>query len=145
MFQKPSNLPSVLLFLTLPTVAEQDSQAKTFNLRVLTTKVDYSEKFAEFLKPLNPDIVLLSEVPRLSRGKKGKDWSDRMADALGLGHVHVVSSANHKAPKWPDLSGNYGGKYKSILSRTPLSNGRDVKVEGSGWRKCGSCGDRSSR
>ena len=92
--------------LTLPTVAEQDSQAKTFNLRVLAYNVACGkwttpEKFAEFLKPLNPDIVLLSEVPRLSRGKKGKDWSDRMADALGLGHVHVgsVSSANHKAPK----------------------------------------------
>jgi endonuclease/exonuclease/phosphatase family metal-dependent hydrolase len=132
------SLALALALFSVPVLAEKNGTTK---LRVLAYNVACGkwttpEKFAEFLQPLNPDIVLLSEVPRLNRGKKGKDWSERMADALGLEHVHVgsVSSANHRAPKWPDLTGNYGGKYKSILSRTPLSNGRDVKVEGSGWR-----------
>jgi hypothetical protein len=60
-----------------------------------------------------------------------------MADALGLKHVHVgtSSSAGHKAPKWGDVTGNYGGKYKSILSRTPLTAGKDIIVEGSGWKR----------
>jgi endonuclease/exonuclease/phosphatase family metal-dependent hydrolase len=60
-----------------------------------------------------------------------------MADALSLDHVHVgvVSSAGHKSPKWGDPTGNYGGKFKSILSRTPLTGGKDISVEGSGWKR----------
>ena len=62
------------------------------------------------------------------------DPARRLADALGLDHVHVgtVSSAGHKSPKWGDPTGNYGGKFKSILSRTPLTGGMDISVEGSG-------------
>ena len=59
------------------------------------------EQIAEVLKPLKADVILLSEVPKANRGKKVKDWSRRLADALGLDHVAVgtVSSANHKAPQ----------------------------------------------
>ena len=93
------------------------------------------ERIAEVLKPLKADIVLLSEVPKANRGKKVKDWSQRLGDALGLDHVRVgvVSSANHKAPTWGDVTGNYGGKFKSVLSRTPLTEGKDFLPEGSGW------------
>ena len=95
------------------------------------------ERIAEVLKPLKADIVLLSEVPKANRGKKVKDWSQRLGDALGLGHVRVgmVSSANHKAPAWGDVTGNYGGKFKSVLSRTPLTEGKDFLPEGSGWAR----------
>ena len=95
------------------------------------------ERIAGELKALKPDIVLLSEVPKANRGKKAKDWSQRLAYALDLDHVHVgtVSSAGHKSPKWGDLTGNYGGKFKSILSRTPLTGGKDISVEGSGWKR----------
>ena len=81
------------------------------------------ERIAEELKVLEPDIVLLSEVPKVNRGKKVKDWSQRLADALGLDHVHVgtVSSAGHKSPKWGDPTGNYGGKFKSCLLYTSPS------------------------
>jgi len=93
------------------------------------------EQIAEVLKPLKADVILLSEVPKTNRGKKVKDWSRRLADALGLDHVAVgtVSSANHKAPQWGDVTGDYGGKYKSVLSRTPLTKGKDFLPEGSGW------------
>jgi endonuclease/exonuclease/phosphatase family metal-dependent hydrolase len=95
------------------------------------------ERIAGELKALKPDIVLLSEVPKANRGKKAKDWSQRLAYALDLDHVHVgtVSSAGHKSPKWGDPTGNYGGKFKSILSRTPLTGGKDISVEGSGWKR----------
>lgn len=129
---------AIALF-ALPAVAEQ---ASTNKLRVVAYNVACGqwatpEQLAELLKPLNPDIVLLSEVPIANRGKDVKDWSLRMAEALGLKHVHVgtSSSAGHKAPKWGDLTGNYGGKYKSILSRTPLTEGKDIIVEGSGWKR----------
>ncbi|MBP03163.1 MAG: hypothetical protein CMA72_00030 [Euryarchaeota archaeon] len=93
------------------------------------------EQIAEVLKPLKADVILLSEVPKANRGKKVKDWSRRLADALDLDHVEVgtVSSANHKAPQWGDVTGDYGGKFKSVLSRTPLTKGKDFLPEGSGW------------
>ena len=34
-----------------------------------------------------------------------------------------------------DITGDYGGKFKSILSRTPLTEGKDITVEGSGWKR----------
>ena len=37
------------------------------------------ERIAQELKVLKPDIVLLSEVPKVNRGKKVKDWSQRLA------------------------------------------------------------------
>ncbi len=126
-----------IALLALPAVAEQ---ASTTKLRVVAYNVACGqwatpEQIAELLKPLNPDIVLLSEVPKANRGKDVKDWSLRMAEALDLDHVHVgtSSSAGHKVPK--DITGNYGGKFKSILSRTPLTNGKDITVEGSGWKR----------
>ncbi len=127
---------------TLPVSAGQESQEKTIKLRVIAYNVACGqwatpEELAELLKPLRPDVVLLCEVPIASRGKDVKDWSLRLAEALGLKHVHVgtSSSAGHKAPKWGDVTGNYGGKYKSILSRTPLTAGKDIIVEGSGWKR----------
>jgi endonuclease/exonuclease/phosphatase family metal-dependent hydrolase len=117
-------------------------EGKTIQPRVVAYNVACGqwaspEQIAAVLKPLNPDIVLLNEVPKANPGEKVKDWSRRMAEALGLEHVFVgrVSSANHKAPKWGDLTGQYGGKFKSILSRTPLREGRDFLTEGSGWAR----------
>ena len=135
-------LALIATLFTMPVAAEKDSQASTTKLRVIAYNVACGqwatpEQLAELLKPLNPDILLLSEVPIANRGKDVKDWSLRLAEALGLKHVHVgtSSSAGHKAPKWGDITGNYGGKYKSILSRTPLTKGRDIIVEGSGWKR----------
>ena len=128
-----------LLSFALSTFATRGSPEK---LRVVAYNVACGqwatpERIAGELKALKPDIVLLSEVPKANRGKKAKDWSRRMADALSLDHVHVgtVSSAGHKSPKWGDPTGNYGGKFKSILSRTPLTAGKDISVEGSGWKR----------
>ena len=129
----------VALIAVVPTFAEQ---SETSRLRVLAYNVACGqwatpEQIAEVLKPLNPDIVLLSEVPKANRRKKVKDWSRRLVGALGLAHVTVgmVSSANHKAPTWGDVTGNYGGKFKSVLSRTPLTEGKDFLPEGSGWAR----------
>ena len=70
--------------------------ADTTKLRVVAYNVACGqwatpEQIAEVLKPLKPDIVLLSEVPKANRGKEKdvKDWSHRLAEQLGLKHVHV--------------------------------------------------------
>ncbi len=122
--------------------ASHNKEESTTKLRVVAYNVACGqwatpEQIAELLKPLNADIVLLSEVPKANRGEKVKDWSLRVAEALGLEHAHVgtVSSANHKSPDWGDVTGQYGGKFKSILSRTPLTGAKDILVEGSGWRR----------
>ena len=138
-FMNVIRIAFTLALLALPAAADQNSTTK---LRVVAYNVACGqwatpEQIAEVLKPLKPDIVMLSEVPKANRGKDVKDWSHRLAEVLDLDHVHVgtSSSAGHKAPKWSDVTGNYGGKFKSILSRTPLSEGRDIQVEGSGWKR----------
>ena len=129
--------PSSILLITLNTAQVSASKLRVLAYNVACGQWATPEQIAEVLKPLNPDIVLLSEVPKANRGKKVKDWSQLLGDALGLGHVRVgmVSSANHKAPTWGDVTGNYGGKFKSVLSRTPLTEGKDFLPEGSGWAR----------
>ena len=134
--------PIFTLVLSILSILLSANQASATKLRVVAYNVACGqratpERIAQELKVLKPDIVLLSEVPKANRGKKVKDWSHRLADALDLDHVHVgtVSSAGHKSPNWGDPTGNYGGKFKSILSRTPLTGGKDISVEGSGWKR----------
>ena len=134
--------PIFTLVLSILSIILSANQASATKIRVVAYNVACGqwatpERIAQELKVLKPDIVLLSEVPKANRGKKVKDWSQRLADALDLDHVHVgaVSSAGHKSPKWGDPTGNYGGKFKSILSRTPLTEGKDISVEGSGWKR----------
>ena len=131
----------LLSFASFPfALPAQTGEGTPVKLRVVAYNVACGqwatpERIAKELKDLKPDIVLLSEVPKANRGKKVKDWSRRLADALDLDHVEVgtVSSANHKAPQWGDVTGDYGGKFKSVLSRTPLTKGKDFLPEGSGW------------
>ena len=134
--------PIFTLVLSILSILLSANQASATKIRVVAYNVACGqwatpERIAQELKVLKPDIVLLSEVPKANRGKKVKDWSHRLADALDLDHVHVgtVSSAGHKSPNWGDPTGNYGGKFKSILSRTPLTGGKDISVEGSGWKR----------
>ncbi len=137
----PRLLIPLLSFASFPfALAAQTGEGTPAKLRVVAYNVACGqwatpERIAKELKDLKPDIVLLSEVPKANRGKKVEDWSRRLADALDLDHVEVgtVSSANHKAPQWGDLTGDYGGKFKSVLSRTPLTKGKDFLPEGSGW------------
>ena len=142
MKKKYQSTPIFTLIVSVLFIILNNTQLSAAKLRVVAYNVACGqwatpEQIAEELKALNPDIVLLSEVPKANRGKKVKDWSHRLGDALGLGHVRVgmVSSANHKAPTWGDVTGNYGGKFKSVLSRTPLTEGKDFLPEGSGWAR----------
>jgi len=93
------------------------------------------EEVADALAPQKPDIVLTNETPKFNRGVATADWSGEIARRLGLAHVYVgsISSANHAAPRWGDVTGKYGGKFKSILSRWPLSNTHDYALAGEGW------------
>ena len=135
---KITHHPFILRFI--PLCLTSANRGRTPKLRVVAYNVACGqwatpERIAKELKDLKPDIVLLSEVPKANRGKKVKDWSRRLADRSTWikREVGTVSSANHKAPQWEGVTGDYGGKFKSVLSRTPLSKGKDYLPEGSGW------------
>jgi lysophospholipase L1-like esterase/endonuclease/exonuclease/phosphatase family metal-dependent hydrolase len=74
------------------------------------------ERVGAMLLPYKLDVVALSEVPH-------GDWTLRVGRALGMHYAYVgdISSANHQ------------DKYKSILSRTPLGNLREIEINASGW------------
>ncbi|HIL69380.1 MAG TPA: hypothetical protein EYG38_05965 [Verrucomicrobia bacterium] len=75
------------------------------------------ERVGEMLRAHDPDVVGFSEVP-------GGDWTERVGEVLGLKYnvVGEISSANHK------------DKYKSILSRSPLSNIQENEINAEkGW------------
>ena len=142
-FRRRAAGPMILGFafviaLLVPHTAQGEDN--TTRLRVVAYNVACGqwatpEQVATSFKLLKPDIVFLNEVPKANVGEDVKDWSHQVAEKLGLNHVYVgdSSSANHKAPEWGDLTGHYGGKFKSVLSRTPLTDGRDYMLKGRGW------------
>jgi len=128
---------TLFAFIGLCQAAEPEN---TVNLRLVTYNVACGQwgtpqEIGKALSKEKPDIVFLNEVPTASEGKDVEDWTKLVAKELGLKHVYVgtISSANHKAPDWGDLTGNHGGKFKSIISRTPLIKTEDIATKGRGW------------
>ncbi len=98
--------------------AEDDGATR---IRMLAYNVEFgknatAEQIAEALKPLNLDIITFNEVP-------GGDWTQRVGKVLGMEHHYTgaISSGNHK------------DKYRSILSRTPLIDPTEYRLQGRGW------------
>jgi endonuclease/exonuclease/phosphatase family metal-dependent hydrolase len=92
------------------------------NIRIGSFNVEFSrsttpEDVARMFLPFGLDLIGFCEVP-------DGDWTRRVGQVLGMDHAFVgaISSANHK------------DKYKSILSRWPLANTREIPlaVDG-GW------------
>ena len=89
-------------------------QGEPIQLKVAAYNVEFSDKgtakeIGEALKPYNFDVVCFSEAP-------GGDWTKNVGSVIGLDHVVVgkYSTAGHK------------DKYKSIASRTQLTNYEEV-------------------
>lgn len=85
-------------------------------LRVACYNVEYGrsatpEQIGEMFKPYRLDVIGFCESP-------GGDWTARVGKTLGFPYHYVgnISSANHK------------DKYKSILSRFPLTDMREVEL-----------------
>ncbi len=90
-------------------------------------KATTPEDIALHLKPEIPDIICFSEVPN-------GDWTTRVGEQLNMNYCYVgkVASANHEQD-YPDKTGKYYGKYKSVLSRTPLTGMEEWNLSGIGW------------
>ncbi len=74
------------------------------------------EAIGAMLRPYHLDVIGFSEVP-------SGDWTKRVGTILGMNYSYVgkISSANHK------------DKYKSILSRTPLKETKEIEIKAAGW------------
>lgn len=120
--------------------------AKPDSVRFIAYNVQFGcrstpEEMGDMLKDWQPDVVALNEAP-------GGDWAERVGRRCGMKYVHVgsFSSAGTMGILHADGSEcNYSksrdrsvkfvpNKYKVILSRTPLSEGKDIRMKGLGWR-----------
>lgn len=93
---------------------DETRQADPIILKVAAYNVEFSDKgtaeeIGRFLKPYHFDVVCFSEAP-------GGDWTKKVGAEMDLNHVVVgkYSTAGHK------------NKYKTIASRTPLTNYEEV-------------------
>ena len=115
------------------TAIAPDGPKKPITVRVAAYNVEFGksatpEEIGALLLPYNLDIIGFNEVP-------DGDWTARVGAVLGMDYTFVgaISSANHTGPAYADVTGNYDGKYKSILSRTPLEVTNEFQLTGAGW------------
>jgi len=102
-------------------------------MRIISWNLEYAksttpEAVAADLAPWRPDVICFCEVP-------GGGWTDLAGEALGMAYSAVgrVASANHDLD-YPDATGRFSGKFRSILSRAPLTHVHEVLLEGVGWQ-----------
>jgi len=93
---------------------QENAQERSVQIKVAAYNVEYSKngtatEIGEALKPYQFDIVCFSEAP-------GGDWTKEVGSAMGMDYVVVgkYATAGHK------------DKYKTIASRTPLTNYEEV-------------------
>jgi maltose 6'-phosphate phosphatase len=112
---------TLIFAYVLPCMAAP-SKPESIRVRVAAYNVEYGksttpEQVGQMFKPYELDMIGFNEVP-------DGDWTARVGKVLGMSHSFVgkISSANHK------------DKYKSILSRTPLTEETEHEMRGKrGW------------
>jgi maltose 6'-phosphate phosphatase len=107
---------SLLIFLLTANFLishQANAQVRVAAYNVLYGLSGTPEQIGTMFKSYNLDMIGFNEVP-------DGDWIARVGKVLGMKYVYLgkISSANHK------------DKYKSILSRTPLTNENEVSLLG---------------
>lgn len=100
----------------LPEVEPVSSPVRMAAYNVLFGIWAEPERVGQMFKPFDLDVIGFSEVP-------DGDWTALVGKVLNMDHAYVgkISSANHK------------DKFKSILSRTPLSELHEIEINSKGW------------
>ena len=101
----------------VPEVESVTTQVRLAAYNVLFGIWAEPETVGEMFKPYDLDVIGFSEVPN-------GDWTARVGRILKMEHAYVgeISSANHQ------------DKFKSILSRTPLTNLHEIELTShEGW------------
>lgn len=110
------------LFAATSAFSEETLRAGSYNVEF--GKNASAEEIGAMFKAYNLDLVGFNEVP-------DGDWTARAAREMGMKYVYVgtVSSANHK------------DKYKSIASRYPLTDCREIELNApGGWNPASAVG-----
>ena len=101
-------------------------------MKLISYNLEYAKAatpadIAAYLKPHSPDLVCFCEVPN-------GEWTSLVGKEMGMDYFYVgeIASANHDH-EYPDKTGNFYGKFKSILSKTPLTNMHEKALTGIGW------------
>ena len=109
----------IVCWLGIQSIAQ--AAEESVSVRVASYNVEFGknaspEEIGEMFKPYQLDVIGFSEVP-------GGDWTERVGRILGMEYTYVgeISSANHK------------DKYKSLLSRTPLTKTHEITIDAKGW------------
>jgi hypothetical protein len=94
---------------------------------------DISDELAQY----DLDILGLNECPQLiDYSSNLPEWIEIIAGILDMPYYEIgtISSGDHWDYNWgTDISGNYHGKLRAILSKGPITNMEDIVLTGSGW------------
>ncbi len=130
MFEK--QFPWLLTLLCLTGVCAGFAQAEDLTAGVHVRVGAYNVLFGNWARPQHIgemfkahdlDVIGFNEVP------DGR-WTAKVGRQLGMKYAYVgkIASANHK------------DKYKSILSRTPLTNMHEIEINAEGWKPASMAG-----
>ena len=117
----------MLIYLGIISFNIQAQKLKVIAYNIEFGKNTTIDEMYSFLKAEKADIICFSEVP-------GQGWTKKVGELLGLDYSYEgkIASANHMED-YKDKTGEYFGKYKSILSKYPLENSHEVLLKGDSW------------
>ncbi len=117
----------LLIFLSFISMNLKAQKLKVIAYNIEFGKNTTIDEMYSFLKAEKADIICFSEVP-------GQGWTKKLGELLGLDYSYEgkIASANHMED-YKDKTGEYFGKYKSILSKYPLENPHEVFLKGDSW------------
>lgn len=117
-----------------PVNIENIVRVGTFNVGV--GQFATAQEIGAKLKPLQLDILSLQECPILiNKDTDAEEFYSIISKELGMEHHYIgaMSSGNHWVDWGVDKTGKYAGKYKVILSKTPIKKSEEIALSGTGW------------
>lgn len=106
--------------------------AQAQKIKIIAYNVEFAKNttpqaMANLLEKEKADIICFNEVP-------AQGWTAKVGALLKMPYSHEgeVASANHEKG-FDDKTGQYYGKYKSILSKYPVTNPQEIELKGIGW------------
>jgi len=117
----------LLIFLSIVSINISAQKLKVIAYNIEFAKSTTIDEMYSFLRSEKADVICFSEVP-------GQGWTKKIGDLLGMKYSFEgkIASANHME-EYRDKTGEYYGKYKSILSKYPLEKPHEVLLKGDRW------------
>jgi endonuclease/exonuclease/phosphatase family metal-dependent hydrolase len=118
---------TLLIFLSLVSINIKAQKLKVVAYNIEFAKSTTINEMYSFLKTQKADVICFSEVP-------AQGWTRKLGELLEMDYSYEgkIASANHME-EYKDKTGEYYGKYKSILSKYPLENPHEILLKGDRW------------